>query len=70
MRAVSEPGHARLARLPPPLFADDLAASLSFAPAERRIVAAARAVCQPPRTFADLPCRRIRAAAIAKLAAA
>src|SRR6266516_8091226 len=39
--AVSEAGHARLARLPA-LLADDLAASLSFAPAERRIVPAAR----------------------------
>ena len=52
--AVSEAGHARLARLPPTLFADDLAASLSFAPAERSIVAAARAIRQPPRTFAGL----------------
>lgn len=50
--AVSEAGHARLARLPEPLLADDLAASLSFAPAERRIVASARAIGQPPRNFA------------------
>ena len=61
--AVSEAGHARLARLPPRLLADDMAASLSFAPAERSIVAAARASRQPPRTFTDLLCRRIRAAA-------
>jgi len=60
--AVSEAGHARLARLPPPLFADDLAASLAFAPAERSIVAAATAARQPPRTFAGLLYRRIRAA--------
>jgi hypothetical protein len=63
--AVSEAGHARLARLPPSLLADDLAASLSFAPAERSIVAAARAVRQPPRTFPDLLYRRIRTAASA-----
>ena len=61
--AVSEAGHARLARLPPTLFADDLAASLSFAPAERSIVTAARAIRQPPRTFAGLVRRRMRAAA-------
>ena len=61
--AVSEAGHARLARLPPSLLGGDLAASMSFAPAERRIVAAARAISQPPRTLADLLHGRIRAAA-------
>ncbi|MEU2711505.1 glycosyltransferase family 2 protein [Streptomyces sp. NPDC007205] len=59
--AVSEAGHARIAALPP-LMADDLAASLAFAPEERRVVAAARVVVHPPRTWRDLIKRRIRAA--------
>jgi Glycosyl transferase family 2 len=58
--AVSELGHERLASLPP-LLADDLAASLSFAPGERRIVPGARAVHHPPRTLTDLLHRRVRA---------
>jgi len=61
--AVSEAGHARLARLPPALFGDDLAAAMSFAPAERSIVAAARVTCPTPRTFGDLLYRRVRVAA-------
>lgn len=59
--AVSEPGHARIAALPP-LMADDLAASLAFAPGERRVVEAARVVVLPPRTWGDLIRRRVRAA--------
>ncbi|MER7467417.1 glycosyltransferase [Streptomyces sp. NPDC097981] len=59
--AVTEPGHARIAALPP-LMADDLAASLAFAPQERRVVEAARVVVRPPRTWADLIRRRVRAA--------
>ncbi|MER6029955.1 glycosyltransferase family 2 protein [Streptomyces sp. NPDC001851] len=59
--AVSQAGHARIAALPP-LMADDLAASLAFAPAERRVVGAARVVIHPPRTWRDLVKRRIRAA--------
>jgi glycosyltransferase involved in cell wall biosynthesis len=59
--AVSKAGHARIAALPP-LMADDLAASLAFAPPERLVVGAARAVIQPPRTWPDLIRRRIRAA--------
>jgi hypothetical protein len=59
--AVSEQGHQRIACLPP-LLADDLAASLSFAPHERRIVAGAQVVFQTSRTFADLLRRRVRAA--------
>jgi hypothetical protein len=50
---LSEAGHARVARLPP-LLADDLAASLVFAPDERVII-------HPPRTAGDLLRRRIRA---------
>src|SRR6185312_98107 len=46
---VSEKGHERLASLPP-LLADDLAASLVFAPDERVIVPSARVVVHPPRT--------------------
>jgi hypothetical protein len=59
--AVSEAGHERLADLPS-LIADDLAASLSFGPSERSIVAGARVTSYPPRTFADLLRRRIRVA--------
>ncbi|WP_235215290.1 glycosyltransferase [Phaeacidiphilus oryzae] len=59
--AVTEAGHARLAALPP-LMADDLAASLAFAPEERRVVPAARVRIQPPRTWRDLINRRVRAA--------
>ncbi|MEV6732534.1 glycosyltransferase [Streptomyces sp. NPDC051364] len=59
--AVSEPGHARIAALPP-LMADDLAASLAFAPEERRVVEAARVAVHPPRTWGDLIRRRVRAA--------
>ncbi|MEV7442661.1 glycosyltransferase [Streptomyces sp. NPDC091204] len=59
--AVTEPGHARIAALPP-LMADDLAASLAFGPGERRVVEAARVVVHPPRTWSDLVRRRIRAA--------
>jgi hypothetical protein len=57
--AVSEPGHQRLAALPP-LLADDLAASLSFTPAERRVVASACAIVRAPRTVPDLVRRRVR----------
>ncbi|CAM5440323.1 hypothetical protein GCM10010343_25280 [Streptomyces avidinii] len=59
--AVTEPGHARIAALPP-LMADDLAASLAFGPGERRVVEEARVVVRPPRTWSDLIRRRVRAA--------
>ncbi|WP_405578372.1 glycosyltransferase [Streptomyces sp. NBC_01190] len=59
--AVTEEGYGRLAALPP-LMADDLAASLAFGPGERRVVVGARVVVHPPRTWADLIRRRIRAA--------
>ena len=58
---VSEPGHARIASLLPVL-ADDLAASLAFAPDERMVVRGASVVIHPPRTFADLLRRRVRTA--------
>jgi hypothetical protein len=67
---VSELGHQRIAELPPVL-ADDLAASLAFAPAERIIVPAASVVVHPPRTFGDLMRRRVRAAvSVAQIEAA
>lgn len=59
--AVTEKGYERIAALPP-LMADDLAASLAFAPDERLVVDGARVVVHPPRTWADLMRRRIRAA--------
>ncbi|MGW8781889.1 glycosyltransferase [Streptomyces sp. NPDC055796] len=59
--AVTEPGHARIASLPP-LMADDLAASLAFAPEERSVVETARVIVHPPRTWGDLIRRRVRAA--------
>ncbi|MET8805147.1 glycosyltransferase [Streptomyces sp. NPDC004546] len=58
--AVSQAGQARIAALPP-LMADDLAASLAFAPGERLVVRAASVVIQPPRTWGDLIKRRVRA---------
>ena len=42
--------------------ADDLAASAAFAPDERRIVPDALVVVHPPRTWAALIRRRVRAA--------
>jgi hypothetical protein len=60
--AVDKAGQERLASLPP-LLADDLAASLSFARHERSIVPGARAIVHVPRTCADLLRRRVRAAA-------
>ena len=57
---LSEAGHARIASLPP-LLADDLAASLAFAPEERVIVPDARVIIHPPRTAGDLVRRRVRA---------
>jgi hypothetical protein len=59
--AMSESGHARITGLPS-LLADDLAASLSFAPSERRIVPGASVTCHPPLTLADLLRRRTRVA--------
>jgi glycosyltransferase involved in cell wall biosynthesis len=58
--AMSAAGHARVTGLPP-LLADDLVASLVFAPHERAIVPSARAVVHPPRTVGDLLRRRVRA---------
>jgi exopolysaccharide biosynthesis WecB/TagA/CpsF family protein len=58
--AVSEAGYERVAQLPP-VFADDLAASLAFSPAERAIADDARVVVHPPRTFSDLMRIRVRA---------
>jgi hypothetical protein len=58
---VGEAGHQRIASLPPVL-ADDLIPSLSFAPGERVIVTDAQVIVHPPRTVADLLRRRVRAA--------
>ncbi|NUP81080.1 MAG: glycosyltransferase family 2 protein [Nonomuraea sp.] len=58
--AVNGAGNERVRALPP-VMADDLAASLAFAPDERVIVPGARVVIQTPRTFADLMRRRVRA---------
>lgn len=61
--AVSEAGNRRIMELPP-VMGDDLAASLAFGPAERRVVTTAAAVIHPPRTFADLMRRRVRAVTV------
>jgi hypothetical protein len=58
---VSATGYARLAELPP-LLADDLAASLAFAPEERLIVPGAHVLVHTPTNFRDLMRRRIRVA--------
>lgn len=58
--AVDEIGHERL--LPwGTAMADDLRASESFAPQERKVVAGAQVVILPPRTYRDLLARRVRA---------
>lgn len=57
--AVSETGYQRIAALPP-LLSDDLAVSLAFGPAERRIVPAARVLVHAPRSLTDLIRRRVR----------
>jgi hypothetical protein len=59
--AVSAAGQQRIALLPS-LIGDDLAASLSFEPSERRIVSTAQAIVHPPRTISDLLRRRVRVA--------
>lgn len=60
--AVDRAGQERIASLPP-LVADDLAASLLFAPHERSVVPGTRSVVHVPRTVADLLRRRVRVAA-------
>lgn len=58
--AVDETGHERLVPWGRAM-ADDLRASLSFAPAERTVVPGASVVIMPPRTYRDLLARRVRA---------
>jgi glycosyltransferase involved in cell wall biosynthesis len=58
--AVNREGSDRIRALPL-VMADDLAASLAFSAEERAIVPGARVGIQPPRTFADLMRRRVRA---------
>jgi hypothetical protein len=58
--ALTEAGWRRIADLPP-LMGDDLAIAVLFAAHERQIVDEATVVVHPPRTFADLLRRRVRA---------
>ncbi|HSF26388.1 MAG TPA: hypothetical protein VLC50_02605, partial [Actinomycetes bacterium] len=58
--AVSEAGHRRIATLPDCL-SDDLVLSEAFAADERTLDTGASVVVHPPRTWADLIRRRIRA---------
>lgn len=67
--ALSAEGHRRIAGLPE-LMGDDLAASLSFAPNERRVVEAASVTVHPPRTLRDLLKRRTRSMTVTTQAAA
>jgi hypothetical protein len=67
--ALTAEGHKRIAGLPE-LMGDDLAASLSFAPEERRVVEAARVTVHPPRTLHDLLKRRTRSMTVTTQAAA
>jgi glycosyltransferase involved in cell wall biosynthesis len=66
--ALSAEGHARISSLPE-LMGDDLAASLSFAPEERRVVETARVTVHPPRTLRDLLRRRVRSMTVTTQAA-
>jgi hypothetical protein len=56
---VSEAGYPRL-RAIPDVMGDDLAASVAFTPAERRVVTEATVRVHPPRTSGDLVRRRVR----------
>ncbi len=58
--AVSEQGHARI-RDWPETMSDDLHLAMSFAPEERTVVPGARVTIRPPKTYADLLRRRVRA---------
>src|SRR6185503_3990763 len=58
--AVNEAGHHRMTG-GPQVMADDLAASVAFTAAERRVVSDARVVVHVPRTGGDLLRRRVRA---------
>lgn len=58
--AVSAPGHERLADWAD-VMSDDLLLAMSFGPGERVVVPAAEVVIHPPRTYADLVRRRVRA---------
>ncbi len=58
--AVSETGHARLGDWAD-VMADDLMMAMSFETSERVVESAARVVIRPPRTYADLVRRRVRA---------
>ncbi|SEF17203.1 glycosyltransferase [Jiangella alba] len=58
--ALSERGHQRLG-VWDDVMADDLAVATAFGPAERAIVAGAVVEIRPPRTYADLLRRRVRA---------
>lgn len=58
--ALSEQGHGRLGPWGD-VMADDLAVATAFGPDERAIVADAVVEIRPPRTYADLLRRRVRA---------
>lgn len=58
--ALAEQGHARLGPWGE-VMADDLAVATAFGPAEQAIVAGAVVEIRPPRTYADLLRRRVRA---------
>jgi glycosyl transferase family 2 len=58
--AVSEAGYRRIAALPP-LMSDDLAMSAVFTDDERRVVPGTTVVVHPPKRWADLIRRRVRA---------
>jgi glycosyltransferase involved in cell wall biosynthesis len=57
--AISAEARRRLQEVPD-VMGDDLAASVAFAPAERRIVPESRVVVHAPRTLGDLIRRRVR----------
>jgi glycosyltransferase involved in cell wall biosynthesis len=66
--ALSAAGHARISSLPE-LMGDDLAASLSFGPEERRVVEQASVTVHPPRRLGDLLRRRVRSMTVTVQAA-
>jgi hypothetical protein len=65
---VSEAGHHRIVSMPE-VMGDDLAASVAFSDAERKVVSAAMVVVHAPRTVGDLIRRRVRSqTAVSQLA--
>lgn len=58
--AVDEAGHGRISDWPEAM-SDDLVMAMSFGPSERAVIPDAHVLIWPPKTYADLLRRRVRA---------